>query len=171
MSIEVALATALGSALAGGIGYAGQRQSNLQNREIAREQMAFQERMSSTAYQRAMQDMKEAGLNPMLAYTQGGASSPSGASLQMQNELSGVASSALDVLRTRAEIGRIKSDTRLNDALRESAVANAANLRQQNVGLSVEAAIDKTLYGKFLRYAGRLNPFGSSASSIARAVK
>lgn len=71
--------------IAGGISSAGQASANSANERIAADNRNFQERMSSTSYQRAMSDMKKAGLNPMLAFKQGGASTPSGAVATMGN--------------------------------------------------------------------------------------
>lgn len=61
----------------------------------------WQEHMSSTAYQRAVEDMKKAGLNPILAFANGGASTPGGSAGTISGASMGLASSsALGISRS-----------------------------------------------------------------------
>ena len=68
----MAWATAL--ATLGGTLYSAQ-----QAKSRAKDQMSFQRDMSNTAYQRAMADLQQAGINPIMVSKLGGASTPTGA--------------------------------------------------------------------------------------------
>lgn len=94
--------------------------TNAANLKIAREQMGFQREMSNTAYQRTVDDLRAAGLNPMLAYSQGGASTPSGASATMQPAnkfqfLAEAGNTALGLARQVAEIRSVETRTKRED--------------------------------------------------------
>lgn len=122
---------ALGGLSSGVLGWLGQKDANETNVQIAREttaasqamareQMGFQAQMSNTAYQRSRADMEKAGLNPMLMASQGGASTPQGASgnatsAHVENALGGVVSSARDTLATLASVDKMRADTRVSD--------------------------------------------------------
>jgi hypothetical protein len=105
----------------GALDFLGGQNTNSANRQIAAENRAFQKHMSNTAYQRANTDMRKAGLNPMLAYSKGGASSPSGSVIPMENPLKNagnvgnqVAQNLLATKRLSAEIENLRSSTALN---------------------------------------------------------
>lgn len=123
------LGTVTGGALALGepaLAYKGQKDANQSNERIARENRQFQERMvnqaqdfeeemSSSAYQRTMSDMRQAGLNPILAYQQGGATTPigktaPGAGAVMQNVFGGMQGSPIDTLSTAAGINKMGAE-------------------------------------------------------------
>ena len=68
-----------------GVSLLGGLSRNKEAQKASARQMAFQQDMSNTSYQRGMADMKKAGLNPILAGKFGGASTPTGSTYNPEN--------------------------------------------------------------------------------------
>lgn len=133
MPLSLAAATLGGAGLnlLGGLfGASSARDINRQQIKLSREQMAFQERMSSTAVQRSAKDMEAAGLNRILALGSP-ASSPAGAqppSLKVPGEaIQRGLSSAVQTATVMAQIKQIMAQTKLIQA-QEKAISPAAEV-------------------------------------------
>lgn len=144
MGIFAALAPALigaGSDILGGmLGSSAQKKANKANIQLAKENRDWEERMSSTSWQRGVEDMKAAGLNPMLAFSQGGASTPNSSAATVQPEdaiarsVSSAGSKAAAVLTMQQQLANIeltKANTEKARAEATTATAYSAKAGEQ----------------------------------------
>ncbi len=125
-----AAAAAAGANLIGGIA------ANRTSIAMSREQMAFQERMSSTAIRRAYADYRAAGLNPILAGAKGmtgGASTPPGAQPpKIRNVAEAATSSALAAKQLREQTVNIRAQASQHDTQAAANLATARGISKDN---------------------------------------
>lgn len=121
---QIGISSALGASDLLGTWY-----QNKENKELSREQMAFQRSMSNTAVQRRVADLRAAGLNPMLGY-QGAASSPEGSMPRMENMGAAVGRGVSTAMQL-AQVENIRADTDLKRSQTEQGGAQTTLLREQ----------------------------------------
>lgn len=128
----------IGAGIGGGFDAArSQKDTNEANIGIAREQMAFQERMSGSAYQRSVADLKKAGLNPMLAVSQGGASTPAGSTTRIDSPIVAGMGSA----KQSAETAMAYQQAAQSRANTELLAAQAAKVRSETLDQTLNSAV------------------------------
>ena len=152
---------------------------------LSREQMAFQERMSSTAHQREVDDLKKAGLNPLLSVNSG-ASTPSGAMPSLTappSGLEGVGESVSRGMGSAMEAVRLRNDlkTAQRQRINMDTDTNVKDVEWRNreiigEGLKLENELSRSRNRFFKEnpWAFKLNAASgglNSASSILRLLK
>lgn len=133
----------IGSIISAGASLLGSHMRNQSAKAASARQMAFQEDMSNTSYQRGMEDMRKAGLNPILAGKMGGASTPTGSTYNPENVATNSVNAYLQTQQTEANVANTKAMTDKIKA--ETALLNKT--KGSGFGKTSEYVIDKAEEG------------------------
>jgi len=160
----------LSAAIAGGAGIIGQHMANRANIAQARDQMEFQEKMSNTSYQRAMDDMRKAGLNPILAAKVGGASTPSGAMANIGN----IIQPGVDAYSKVASAKNIQTKTAIENrtlAMLERENVSMAEIQYTAKNIFESKALKAFEAGLAGDLTGLQEPYRSAARALMNTLK
>jgi len=155
-SIAAPLINVAGNIIGGNSARKAQREANATNIQLQQEQLAWQEKMANTEWQRGKADMIAAGFNPMLAFSQGGASSPnvSAATVIPEDAMGRSISSAADKAATSLATGltlermRIENDIAKQKRLQEEFATDKLKQERTAENDMVQIGIDTARAGR-----------------------